>query len=127
VDCSDISTHNSHSSTKEGGTHLNSFSSSITCIPCSYCSLVGASPTPAKWPFIVMTEGAVGYLTAASGLFKSWPLVWEVIMTRPKTIRVPKKGYWLVTLVCGVVPLIDSLRMKYLNKSRVELSQWNVA
>lgn len=49
-------------------THLNSFSSSITCIPCSYCSLVGASPTFAKWlfPFIVMMEGAVGNLEAAA-------------------------------------------------------------
>lgn len=28
-------------------------------MPCSYCSLVGASPTAEKWPFIVITEGAV--------------------------------------------------------------------
>jgi len=40
--------------------YLNTFSSSITCIPCSYCSLVGASPTPAKWPLTVIIEGAVG-------------------------------------------------------------------
>jgi hypothetical protein len=39
--------------------YLNSFSSSMTCMPCSYCCFVGASPTEAKWPFIVMTEGAV--------------------------------------------------------------------
>lgn len=35
-------------------------------MPCSYCSLVGASPTAAKWPFIVITEGAVA-LEAADG------------------------------------------------------------
>jgi len=28
--------------------YLNCFSSSMTCMPCSYCSLVGASPTDAK-------------------------------------------------------------------------------
>jgi hypothetical protein len=48
------------------GAYLYSFSSSITCMPCSYCSLVGASPTAAKWPFIVITEGAVA-LEAAEG------------------------------------------------------------
>ena len=30
------------------GAYLYSFSSSITCMPCSYCSLVGASPAAAK-------------------------------------------------------------------------------
>jgi len=44
-------------------------------MPCSYCSLVGASPTPAKWPFIVMIEGAVGKREAAEGLRASWPFV----------------------------------------------------
>jgi hypothetical protein len=48
------------------GAYLYSFSSSITCMPCSYCSLVGASPTAAKWPFIVITEGAVA-LDVAGG------------------------------------------------------------
>jgi hypothetical protein len=39
----------------------------MTCMPCSYCCFVGASPTEAKWPFTVMTEGAVGNLEAAEG------------------------------------------------------------
>ena len=58
-----------------GSTYLNSFSSSITCMPCSYCSFVGASPTFAKWPFIVITEGAVGYREAAEGRLPLWPFV----------------------------------------------------
>lgn len=58
--------------------YLNAFSSSITWIPWSYCSLVGASPTEAKWPFIVITEGAVGYLDAADGLL-SWPFILDDI------------------------------------------------
>jgi hypothetical protein len=37
-------------------------------MPCSYCSFEGASPTEAKWPFIVTAAGAVGYLEAADGL-----------------------------------------------------------
>jgi hypothetical protein len=57
--------------------YLNSFSSSMTCIPCSYCSFVGASPTFAKWPFIVITEGAVGNLEAVDGLRVPWPFVVE--------------------------------------------------
>lgn len=36
-------------------------------MPCSYCRSDGASPTEAKWPFIVMTEGAFGYLEVAEG------------------------------------------------------------
>jgi hypothetical protein len=36
-------------------------------MPCSYCAFVGASPTAAKWPFIVIMEGAVD-LAAAEGL-----------------------------------------------------------
>ena len=59
---------------------LNSFSSSMTCIPFSYCSLVGASPTFAKWPFIVITEGAVGNLEAVEGLLVPWPFVVEDIV-----------------------------------------------
>lgn len=50
--------------------YLNSFSSSMTWIPRSYCSLVGASPTLAKCLLpltIVITEGAVGYFVAAEG------------------------------------------------------------
>jgi hypothetical protein len=39
----------------------------MTCIPCSYCSFDGASPTEAKWPFMVTTAGAVGNLEAADG------------------------------------------------------------
>ena len=43
-------------------------------MPCSYCSFVGASPTFAKWPFIVITEGAVGNLEAVEGLLAApWP------------------------------------------------------
>lgn len=60
---------------------MNSFSSSITWMPCSYCSLVGASPTAAKWPFMVITEGAVGNLEAAEGLLASWPFIWEAMVT----------------------------------------------
>ena len=48
----------------------------MTCMPCSYCSFVGASPTFAKWPFIVITEGAVGNLEAVEGLLAApWPFV----------------------------------------------------
>jgi len=55
--------------------YLNSFSSSITCMPCSYCSCVGASPTEAKWPFMVVIEDAVGNLDAVDGLLELWPFV----------------------------------------------------
>lgn len=55
--------------------YLNSFSSSITCMPWSYCCFVGSSPTEAKWPFIVMTEGAVGNLEAADGRREVLPFV----------------------------------------------------
>ena len=55
--------------------YLNSFSSSMTWMPCSYFSFVGASPTEAKWPFIVITEGAVGNLEDAEGLLEAWPFV----------------------------------------------------
>ena len=41
-------------------TYLNSWSSLMTCMPCSKCSFVGFSPTLAKWPLTVMIEGAVG-------------------------------------------------------------------
>ncbi len=61
--------------TCSGETYLNSFSSSMTCMPCSYWSFVGTSPTEAKWPFIVMTEGAVGYRDAAEGRRCEFPLV----------------------------------------------------
>jgi hypothetical protein len=64
-----------------GFPYLNSFSSSMTCMPCSYCSFVGASPTFAKWPFIVITEGAVGN-EAMEGLL--WPFVVEDDMTGEK-------------------------------------------
>jgi hypothetical protein len=58
-----------YGTSKAGGSfaYVNAFSSSITCMPRSYCSFVGVSPTGAKWPFIVMTEGAVA-LDAADGL-----------------------------------------------------------
>ena len=56
-------------------TYLNSFSSSMTCMPCSYWSFVGASPTEAKWPFIVMTEGAVWNRDAAEGRRCEIPVV----------------------------------------------------
>ena len=48
--------------------YLNSLSSSITCMPWSYCSSVGASPTFAKWlfPLTVMIIGAVGNFDAAT-------------------------------------------------------------
>lgn len=42
-------------------TYLNSLSESITCTPCSYCSLVPCSPTDAKWPFMARA-GAVSPL-----------------------------------------------------------------
>lgn len=47
--------------------YLNSWSSLMTCIPCSKCSFVGFSPTLAKWPLTVMTEGAVGCLVLLVG------------------------------------------------------------
>ena len=42
-------------------------------MPCSNCSLVGFSPTLAKWPLAVMTEGAVGCLMLFEGRV-SFPL-----------------------------------------------------
>jgi hypothetical protein len=47
----------------------------MTWIPFSYCCFVGAVPTEAKWPFIVITEEAVGCLEAADGLREEWPFV----------------------------------------------------
>lgn len=72
--------------------YLNSLSSSITCMPCSYCSLVGASPTFAKWlfPLIVMTDGAVGNLDAAAeGRLDGEDIVKEALsaVDRPDSIR----------------------------------------
>ena len=62
--------------------YVNAFSSSMTCMPRSYCSFVGASPTGAKWPFIVITEGAVA-LDAAEGLRPfTWRFVAEDMMAR---------------------------------------------
>ncbi len=55
--------------------YLNSFSSSITCMPCSYCCFVASPPTEAKWPFMVMTEGAVGNLEATDGRRSELPFV----------------------------------------------------
>jgi hypothetical protein len=80
--------------------YLNCFSSSMTCMPCSYCSLVGASPTDAKWPFMVITEGAVGNLAAADGLML--PFVSDDGMVRAgEQMRnnTSDKYCWLVT--CG--------------------------
>jgi len=37
-----------------GSTHLKFLSSSITCIPLSYCSRDAASPTEAKWLFMIL-------------------------------------------------------------------------
>ena len=50
-----------------GCMYLNSWFSLMTCIPCSYCSLVGFSPILAKWPLTDMTEGAVGCLVLFEG------------------------------------------------------------
>lgn len=47
--------------------YLNSWFSSMTCIPCSYCSFVGFSPTFAKWPLTDMMEGAVGCRVLVEG------------------------------------------------------------
>lgn len=52
--------------------YLNDFSSSMTWMPCSKVSLVGASPTDAKWPLTAITGGAV-YREAAEG--RLWPFV----------------------------------------------------
>ena len=51
-------------------------------MPCSYCSLVGASPTLAKWPFMVITEGAVGNLEVVEGLLVPWPFIVEDIFRK---------------------------------------------
>ena len=67
-----------------GLAYLNSFSSSITWMPCSYCSFVGASPTFAKWPFIVITEVVVGNLEAVEGLLVPWPFVLEEVIVRKR-------------------------------------------
>lgn len=53
-------------------------------MPCSYWPWVGASsPTEAKWPFIVITEGAVGNLEATEGLLEVslevWPFALDMI------------------------------------------------
>ena len=47
--------------------YLNSCSPLMTCIPCSYCSLVDFSPMFAKWPLTDITEGAVGCLVLFEG------------------------------------------------------------
>lgn len=64
-------------------------------MPCSYCSFVGSSPTEAKWPFTVMTEGAVGYLEAADGLLEESPFTLgdgdDAII-----IKVGRVGWWVV-------------------------------
>ena len=49
------------SSTAGADTHLNSLSSSMTWMPCSYSSREASSPTEAKWAFIIR-EGAEGCL-----------------------------------------------------------------
>ena len=41
----------------------------MTCTPCSYASLADLSPTLAKWPLTVMTDGAEGCLLLARGRF----------------------------------------------------------
>ena len=71
-------------------------------MPCSYCSFVGASPTFAKWPFIVITEGAVGNLEAVEGLLVPWPFVLEEVIVRKRdsVIQIIK---WLGNLSCDVV------------------------
>jgi hypothetical protein len=56
-------------------------------MPCSYCSLVGASPTEPKCPFIVITEGAV-YLEAADGL----PFVGDDIVLAGEKYRYSNNG-----------------------------------
>ncbi len=55
------------SSTRIIDEYLNSWSSLMTCMPCSKCSLVGFSPTLAKWPLTVMIVGAVGCLVLLVG------------------------------------------------------------
>lgn len=42
-------------------------------MPCSNCSFVAFSPTFAKWPLTVITDGAVGCLLLTGGRF-SFPL-----------------------------------------------------
>jgi hypothetical protein len=56
--------------------YLNSFSSSMTCMPCSYCSFVGELPD-AKWLFKLITAGDVGNREAADGLL--WPFVLDAV------------------------------------------------
>lgn len=58
---------------------MNDFSSSITCIPCSKVSLVGASPTDAKWPLTAITGGAVCREDAEGRL---WPFAFVLVLER---------------------------------------------
>jgi hypothetical protein len=56
-------------------------------MPCSYCSFVGASPTFAKWPFIVIIEGAVGNLEAVEGRLAPLPFVVEDIVETSEKLQ----------------------------------------
>lgn len=62
-----ISCQSSPSPSTDADAYLNSWFSSMTCIPCSYCSFVGFSPIFAKWPLTDMMEGAVGCLVLVEG------------------------------------------------------------
>ena len=63
--------------------------------------MVGASPTFAKWPFIVITEGAVGNREAVEGLL--WPFVVDDDMAGEKSqYKFNRLELYLVTL--GGVP-----------------------
>ena len=92
---------------------LNSFSSSMTCIPFSYCSLVGASPTFAKWPFIVITEGAVGNLEAVEGLLVPWPFVVEDIVEEER--KRDTNNNLGRTLSCDVVCVRPLVLLQWMN------------
>lgn len=61
----------------------------MTWIPFWYCWFVGASPTDAKWPFIVITEGAVGYRDATEGRLGSLSLAEELLLMEEDDIMKP--------------------------------------
>lgn len=67
----------------------------MTWIPCSYCSLVGVSPTPAKCPLTCMIEGAVGCLEVEGGRFSLAARCGErvvlVVMVNEWALTVPKQ------------------------------------
>ncbi len=73
--------------------YLNSLSSSMIWMPCSYCSRVEDSPTEAKWPFMVITEGADGCLLVTLGR-RPAPLTCNDAIVLFKLANRTASGFW---------------------------------